>query len=1028
MSTTLITTQAELQAWANNPSGTGQLQNDIDIIDSSWTMPTNVITAGMVFDGNNKTIYLASNVTPVSSNGFPGFFKLDGGTIRNLKISRRSGNASATGYIRPRNYCGYLVSNISGALTTRTGIIQNVWLDFCAANKMGMFPYPGYGNVTEPGAFASQLAAYTYIDCQLGRDADNPFPIYMSGNGANIIRPGIFAAGDSFSQVSVSNCVVYVGMLLHPDYPTSQPSIGFPGVLGGSWGANGAGCTVDGLIVYYKYMVSLTSSAEALKTGILTSRGDCQGTVSNSYFWVDWGTSSANRHSLGFAKTGTTNNIAFSNIYMLVNVISGGSITAGNEPYFAYTAGGNVNITNFAYPSNVSLGNDSGSLTTSNLLATYTSSTSNATEPIASFPTASWNLSYTPPLLKFNSTGNWFPDYYVYNNLNKLQAGTNWITDQATLLTWVQQSDINIFTSARLQNDITIDVATWNPNITDDIPAGVEFDGGFKTITLSNTTGSEKRCYGLFGLDGGTIKNFKLTANGNSTAATRIRPYASSSILIRRNQTIFRSGTISNVFIDACRANGFYCYEPTINLGNSYDRSYLVAYGPHKYTINDCQFGRSKDDPYAIEMNSSRTFGCGVLCQDMCQANLNRCVFFIETVGTYSSPSFSGILGGAWGMQTPACSANQIIVYWKNQLKATTAANNNYICPIARASGANASLNNSYIYIDWDVTPNGRQSVCFGRYDSAPGCPTASNVYVTLNVLNGNTIASGLEPVFLYTTLAKTITNIAIPSNTVFNQLLGSSPLTLTNCMNTYSTSTPNTDEPIASFSNTVWNKTVQPPLLAFNSTTPWDSTNAVYDSPNYLTAFPVTSGGGGGGGGVICYGRGTRILMADGTEKNVEDIRQGDLVHTHKHGPKEVTMTYASEYYNNPKLWYRCMFENASSGLRITGSHRVAVRSLADWQMKTYESTGLPLQRLDDEYILLHSTVAVDQFKPIRSSNKFDIFHFALSDEPDEIFGVFANGVLTESVPKRLIEEEVNTTPIAQNLTNLPEVEQVSN
>jgi hypothetical protein len=114
-------------------------------------------------------------------------------------------------------------------------------------------------------------------------------------------------------------------------------------------------------------------------------------------------------------------------------------------------------------------------------------------------------------------------------------------------------------------------------------------------------------------------------------------------------------------------------------------------------------------------------------------------------------------------------------------------------------------------------------------------------------------------------------------------------------------------------------------------------------------------------------------------------------------------------------------MFENKESGLRITGSHRILVQELADWQLETYKTTGLPLQRLDDDLILLHSTVACDKFKPVRSSNKFDIFHFALSNDPDEIFGVYANGILTESVPKKLIEQEQ-----AQEATTVPVETQV--
>ncbi len=41
----------------------------------------------------------------------------------------------------------------------------------------------------------------------------------------------------------------------------------------------------------------------------------------------------------------------------------------------------------------------------------------------------------------------------------------------------------------------------------------------------------------------------------------------------------------------------------------------------------------------------------------------------------------------------------------------------------------------------------------------------------------------------------------------------------------------------------------------------------------------PATGGGGGGGGGSTCFVAGTKILMADYSEKNIEDVKVGDSV-----------------------------------------------------------------------------------------------------------------------------------------------------
>jgi hypothetical protein len=44
-------------------------------------------------------------------------------------------------------------------------------------------------------------------------------------------------------------------------------------------------------------------------------------------------------------------------------------------------------------------------------------------------------------------------------------------------------------------------------------------------------------------------------------------------------------------------------------------------------------------------------------------------------------------------------------------------------------------------------------------------------------------------------------------------------------------------------------------------------------------TPIPPSTGGGGGGGGSTCFIKGTKILMANNSEKNIEDVKPGDKV-----------------------------------------------------------------------------------------------------------------------------------------------------
>lgn len=59
--------------------------------------------------------------------------------------------------------------------------------------------------------------------------------------------------------------------------------------------------------------------------------------------------------------------------------------------------------------------------------------------------------------------------------------------------------------------------------------------------------------------------------------------------------------------------------------------------------------------------------------------------------------------------------------------------------------------------------------------------------------------------------------------------------------------------------------------------------------TPTPTTPPPAT--GGGGGGGSTCFVKGTKILMADGSQKNIEDVKAGDKVRGYD-GKKQVTET----------------------------------------------------------------------------------------------------------------------------------------
>jgi hypothetical protein len=109
----------------------------------------------------------------------------------------------------------------------------------------------------------------------------------------------------------------------------------------------------------------------------------------------------------------------------------------------------------------------------------------------------------------------------------------------------------------------------------------------------------------------------------------------------------------------------------------------------------------------------------------------------------------------------------------------------------------------------------------------------------------------------------------------------------------------------------------------------------------------------------------------------------------------------------NDPSTWY-CMHkmamneENAKKGLLeeliVTGNHSILVSDLGEYAAEnTRVLKGIP--KIDDKYLLL-SCVSKD-FEKIQDKEIYTYYHFALehNKNKDEQFGIWANGILTETM-----------------------------
>ena len=159
------------------------------------------------------------------------------------------------------------------------------------------------------------------------------------------------------------------------------------------------------------------------------------------------------------------------------------------------------------------------------------------------------------------------------------------------------------------------------------------------------------------------------------------------------------------------------------------------------------------------------------------------------------------------------------------------------------------------------------------------------------------------------------------------------------------------------------------------------------------------------------CYNEGTKILCLNKQLAEeyiaIELLRKGDLVKSYKHGYRRVDLIGRDSMINNPNRFNQCMYKmekTAENGLLedliVTGGHVLLVDDLGDHKEKNDKIFGAT-PMIDDKYLLL-SAVSND-FKKIENNNLYTYYHFTLENNgsDDERFGVWANGILTETVSK---------------------------
>ena len=173
----------------------------------------------------------------------------------------------------------------------------------------------------------------------------------------------------------------------------------------------------------------------------------------------------------------------------------------------------------------------------------------------------------------------------------------------------------------------------------------------------------------------------------------------------------------------------------------------------------------------------------------------------------------------------------------------------------------------------------------------------------------------------------------------------------------------------------------------------------------------------------IACFLEGTLIQCLDKNTKQaavykpIQDLIQGDLIKTYKHGYVPLNMIGCSKIFNpgnNERITnrlYKCsanQYPRLFEDLIITGCHSILVN---DFKPDEREKTKKVLKKIyitDDKYRL---PACVDNnTEPYEKQGIFTIYHIAL-DNPDYYmnYGVYANGLLVETCSRRYLTELAN-------------------
>jgi hypothetical protein len=159
------------------------------------------------------------------------------------------------------------------------------------------------------------------------------------------------------------------------------------------------------------------------------------------------------------------------------------------------------------------------------------------------------------------------------------------------------------------------------------------------------------------------------------------------------------------------------------------------------------------------------------------------------------------------------------------------------------------------------------------------------------------------------------------------------------------------------------------------------------------------------------CFNEGTKILCFKNKKDRyvpIEQLQSGDFVKTYKYGYRKIDLIGKNYLWNNPTNFSHCMYKMAKTDtnglledLIVTGGHSILVDDLGQYKECNQRLFHGTTPKIEDKYLLL--AAASNEFVQLTEPKKYTYYHFIVenNDDDNEQFGVWANGVLTETPSK---------------------------